>query len=110
MLSRRLGVVWLLAVLSAAPAPASGAGPSSPLVEAINNRDSKALRLLLDRHVDVNAREADGTTPLHRAARVDDIDAIRMLIKAGASVNASNRYGVTPLMLAATNGSAAAVG
>jgi ankyrin repeat protein len=109
MLSRRLGVVWLLAVLSAAPAPASGAGPSSPLVEAINNRDAKALRLLLDRHVDVNAREADGTTPLHRAARVDDIDAIRMLIKAGASVNASNRYGVTPLMLAATNGSAAAV-
>jgi ankyrin repeat protein len=104
-----LRVAALLLGLSAVPAVGSGAGPSTPLADAINNRDQQALRVLLDRHVDVNTREADGTTPLHRAARVDDVNALQLLLRAGASVNVANRYGVTPLMLAATNGSAAAV-
>ena len=106
---RRLSATWLLVGLTAVPAVASGSGPSNPLVDAINSRNPQALRLLLDRHVDVNAREADGTTPLHRAARIDDVEAMRLLLRAGASVNVANRYGVTPLMLAATNGSSAAV-
>jgi ankyrin repeat protein len=106
---KRLSAAALLIGLWAAPAVVFGAGPSSPLVDAINSRNPQALRLLLEKHVDVNVREADGTTALHRAARVDNVEAMRLLLRAGASVNVANRYGVTPLMLAATNGSAAAV-
>ena len=106
---RRLSALWLLIGLSAAPASAAGSPPSAQLAGAINSRNLPALRLLIERHVDVNTREADGTTPLHRAAHLDDVQAIGLLLRAGASVNVANRYGVTPLMLAATNGSVAAV-
>jgi uncharacterized protein len=96
---------WLMLALSAAPVAA--AGQSGTVVEAIKARNHQAVRALLDRRANVNAREADGATPLHWAVRLDDLDSVRLLLRAGADVNVANRYGVTPLMLAATNGSAA---
>jgi ankyrin repeat protein len=101
--SARLG--WLMLAVSATPVAA--ADQAGSVLDAIKVRNHQAVRALLDRHANVNTREADGTTALHWAARLDDLESARLLLRAGAEVNVVNRYGVTPLMLAATNGSAA---
>ena len=64
------------------------------------------MRALIDKRVDVNATQPDGTTPLHWAVDRDRPDIVQMLIRAGANVKAANRYGVTPLWLASVNGNA----
>ena len=89
-----------------ASAPVVAAAQSGSLVDAIKAHDRQAIRALLDKRVNVNARETDGATALHWAVRVDDLDTVQGLLRDGAEVNVSNRYGVTPLMLAATNGNA----
>jgi uncharacterized protein len=95
-------VVFLLstAILSAA---------NSELADAVMNRNSAAVRSLLQRKVDVNAPQVDGTTALHWAVRQDDVDTVDLLIRAGANVSASNREGVVPMLLAALNGNATIV-
>jgi ankyrin repeat protein len=79
------------------------------LVEAIKSADKATVRTLLQKHIDVNLSEPDGTTPLHWAVREDDIETVTLLIRAGANVQAANRYGVTSLPLACTNGNAAMI-
>jgi ankyrin repeat protein len=85
------------------------AGRDLPLVEAMRNADTQAVRVLLEKRVDVNAAEADGTTALHWASYNDDVESAGLLIRAGAQVNAANDLGVTPLWTASLNGSAAMV-
>jgi uncharacterized protein len=94
-----LAVVAALGTLSAA-------GPDVRLLDALKNDNRETARALVRAKVDVNVREADGTTALHWAVRADDLETVQLLIRAGANVNAANRYGLTPLSLAATNGSA----
>jgi len=77
------------------------------LPDAVKERNTSAVRSLLDKKVDVNAPGLDGATALHWAVYLDDIETARLLVEAGANVNAPNRYGVPPLSLAATNGNAA---
>ena len=84
----------------------SPAAETLPLIEAIKASDGSVVRALLARAVDVDAREADGTTALHWAAHKGDAEAVRLLLAAGADVEAANRYSVTPLMLACARGSA----
>jgi ankyrin repeat protein len=79
------------------------------LIDAVKNRDRAAARSLVEKHVDVNADQPDGTTALAWAANRDDLETAGLLISAGAKVNAANEYGVTPLSLACTNRSAAMV-
>jgi ankyrin repeat protein len=67
------------------------------------------VRRLLQKRVDVNASEADGTTALHWASHHDDGEGADLLIRAGANVNASNDLGATPLWMASLNGSSAMV-
>ncbi len=86
-----------------------GAGTGQPLVEAAKNADKDAVRALLQKKLDVNAAEADGSTALHWAAYRDDLESADLLIRAGANVNAANDLGVTPLWTASLNGSAAMV-
>src|SRR5438093_12870248 len=100
---RSVSAAAFIVVLSAARM--ASAGQAGSLADAIKARNHQAVHVLLDKHANVNAREADGTTPLHWAARVDDLETVQLLLRAGAEVNVGNRYGVTPLMLAATNGS-----
>jgi ankyrin repeat protein len=80
--------------------------PDLRLVEAVHKQDKKAAQLLIQQHVDVNARQADGTTALAWAVHWDDLDTVAMLIRAGADVNLANDLGVTPLMLASVNANA----
>ncbi|MFN0101751.1 MAG: ankyrin repeat domain-containing protein [Bryobacteraceae bacterium] len=95
---------WIIlgAGLVAAAAP-------SPLADAIEQRDTAAVRSLLGTGADVNAAQVDGTTALHWAAYHDDAETAGLLVRAGANVNAVNRYGVPPLVQACINGSAAMV-
>jgi ankyrin repeat protein len=84
-------------------------GTDTRLIEAVKSGSRDTARALVGKRVDVNAREADGTTALHWAVRGDDLEAVQLLLRAGANVNLANRYSLTPLSLAATNGSVAVV-
>lgn len=86
-----------------------GAGTGQPLVEAAKNADKEAVRALIQKKMDVNAAEADGSTALHWAAYRDDLESADLLIRTGANVNAANDLGVTPLWTASLNGSGAMV-
>ena len=79
------------------------------LIEAVKKGDARAVRSLLQQHVDVNAAEPDGSTALHWAAQQDSLPLAELLIAAGADVKAATRHGITPLALACTNGDAALI-
>lgn len=95
--------------LAAAACALSLAAAEPSLADAAKKRDAAAIRALVDKHADVNAAQADGTTPLHWAVYRDDLKIADILLRAGANVKTANRYGVTPLSVACTNGSAAMV-
>ncbi len=99
-----------LALLGSAAASAGSVAPAVPIVDAARAEDALAVRALLERQVDVNAAEVDGTTALHWAAYRGDVDTARLLLAAGARTGVTNRYGVTPLALAAERGEARIVG
>ncbi len=100
--------------LTLAAAVAQAAGPAVPrdtrLIDAVKTGNSTAAAALMQKKVDVNATEADGTTALHWAVRNDDAGLVDRLIRAGANAKVQNRYGVTPMALACENGSAPIVG
>jgi len=85
------------------------AGAAQRLIDAVKSADTAAVRALLDRHVDVNAPQEDGTTALHFAADGDNREIVELLVRAGANVKAANRYGATPMWLASVNGNAAVI-
>ncbi len=84
-------------------------GRDLPLIEAVKAKDPATVRSLLQRHVDVDGSEPDGTTALHWAVHHNDSDIVALLLEAGAGVTATNRYGVTPLALAGENGNRAII-
>ena len=97
-----MGAILGLSAAGATAAPAR----DLPLVEAARAADADAVRALLERRIDVNTAETDGTTALHWAAYRGDIETAQILLGAGADAGAANRYGVTPLVLAAGRGNA----
>jgi ankyrin repeat protein len=102
------GKAWFLiatALVLATPVAGRGAEGDGALVDAVKQRDVRAVRTLVSKG-DVNAAGPDGTTALHWAARSDDPEIVRLLIARGADVRATNRYGITPMWQAALNGNA----
>lgn len=93
--------------LSGLPVALYAAGPDLRLVEAVQKQDKKTAQQLIQQHVDVNARQPDGSTALAWATHWDDLETATLLIRAGADVNLANDLGVTPLMLASLNANAA---
>ncbi len=79
------------------------------LIDAVKSRNGAEVRALLQRRVDVNARQGDGATALHWAAYNDDVPTAQVLLGAGASPAAADDTGATPLYLACANRSAAMV-
>lgn len=82
---------------------------SSGVADAVQARNTEALRVLIQKKADVNAPQGDGATALHWAAHWDDLEAADLLIRAGAKVDVPNRDGATPLFLAVLNGSRAMI-
>jgi ankyrin repeat protein len=106
-----LGAALLLIGTSAfaqTAAPAASAN-ATKLVAAVKAGESAAAVLLLQRKVDPNAAEVDGTTALHWAVRNGDATLVDRLLRAGAKPTTANRYGVTPLPLACEQGDPAMV-
>ena len=93
----------------ALPAISAAAGVGADVADAAQKKDIGALRALVQRRLDVNASQPDGTTALHWAAAWNNEDAINLLLRAGADAKARNRYGATPLSEAVASGSAATV-
>jgi ankyrin repeat protein len=80
------------------------------LVEAARQRDAAAVGALLQKGVDVNAADGDGSTALHWAAASGNLEMTQALLKAGAQVTAETRIGaITPLLMAARGGHAAVI-
>src|SRR5262249_30231518 len=104
IMKRMLGcsIVLLLSVINVFAA-------SSEVADAVMKGNKELVRSLLQRKVDVNAPQVDGTTALHWAVRADDLDTVELLIRAGAKVSAANREDATPMQLATMNGNAAMI-
>jgi uncharacterized protein len=106
---RALTLLLIVALFATPTSAQTAVTRDTRLVEALKAGDTAAALGLLQKRVDVNVAEPDGTTALHWAVRLDDLNLVNRLIRAGANVKASNRYGVTPIQLACMNGSASAV-
>jgi len=76
---------------------------TSPLVEAIAERQPKIIALLLTHGASVNFGEETGLVPLAVAAWYDDADTVSELLKRGAKVDALDEDGYTPLLQAASH-------
>lgn len=100
--------LWSLACLLGLPA-ASGLEASTPLADAVEQRDFDVARKLVQQGTDVDQAQPDGMTALHWAVYHDDLSTTRLLIEAGARVDAENRYGVRPLSIACQNGTGSVV-
>ncbi len=93
------------APLASPPLPAPRAPAETPedqLFRAI--REGKGVfaeGLVVEKRVNVNARDANRETPLHRAVERGMPRLTKLLIDAGASVRARSKHGETPLHLAA---------
>ena len=88
----------------------AGGQPSMPpLVRAVRSQDMDTVRSLLAQGVEVNERQADGSTALHWAVHWEDQETVDLLLTAGADPTAANDLTMTPLVMAATNGNGAIV-
>jgi ankyrin repeat protein len=94
----------LRVLLSLALAASCLAATDLRLIEAVKDRNSKAVNTLLNEHINVNAPQPDGATALAWAVYLDEADTVDLLLKSGATVNTADEYGETPLTLACANG------
>jgi uncharacterized protein len=104
----KLSATLLLSMLLSLAVPAAW-GADLPLLDAVRKGDQKAVRELLQKGVDVNAAQADGSTALVLAADRNDLEVAHLLIRAGAHVNAANEYGATALSVACAGGNVAMI-
>jgi ankyrin repeat protein len=98
-----------LTVAFVATASLAAAQRDIRLVDAVKNRDTGTVRLLLQQKIDVNSPDVDGMTPLHWAAHWNETETVNLLLRRGANAKAANRYGVTPLHEACTVSNAAII-
>ncbi|KFZ11721.1 hypothetical protein V501_04594 [Pseudogymnoascus sp. VKM F-4519 (FW-2642)] len=77
----------------------SGYEARTALHQAAIGGRPKIIRFLIQKGVDVNARDWEGRTPLHFAADNGHIAAIRLLCENGADIDAQDELGYTPLHL-----------
>lgn len=92
------------AVVALAVTQTAFGGDASALADASMQGDLPALRALIRRGVDPDARGAFGTPALHWRVRVDDLEGAKLLLAHRADVDATTERGVTPLGLAVDNG------
>lgn len=84
--------------------PFVGQTPNEDLLVAARRGDLPAVRALLERGADVNAKTAYGATPLSYASDKGHVEVVRLLLERGADPNAKDTfYGATPISWAAGN-------
>ncbi|UCG39380.1 MAG: ankyrin repeat domain-containing protein [bacterium] len=82
----------------------------TPLHTAVIGGHGEAVRLLVSRGADINARDSGMNTPLHWAALAGDADLVRLLLDEGARYELSNGKGQTALDICESGGHAEAAG
>ncbi|KAF5137673.1 Serine/threonine-protein phosphatase 6 regulatory ankyrin repeat subunit C [Metarhizium anisopliae] len=80
-----------------------------PLALAAARADEAVIRRLLKQGVDVEARDAQGSTPLYHAIDSDSPHIVQLLLENGADAAATDNYGIMPLHKAAARGNKAIV-
>lgn len=73
----------------------------TPLHEAAQNRNYKAVKALLDGKAEVDARTKTHSTPLHKAAQNGNSEAVKALLDGKAEVDAQDKDQWMPLHRAA---------
>lgn len=79
-------------------------GLDNQLIEAVKQGDTVAVKELLAKEADVNAKDRHDNTALMVAAREGAPETVKVLIKAGADVDAKDEVGWTPLIYASIHG------
>jgi hypothetical protein len=82
----RVLTVWLVALKVAWVATAMG-GPAADLISAAERGDATAVKALLAKRADVNAKRSDGATALIPASENGHLDVVQALLARGAEVN-----------------------
>ncbi|MCK5667290.1 MAG: ankyrin repeat domain-containing protein, partial [Thiotrichaceae bacterium] len=78
----------------------AGEHESTALMGAVDNNNTEAIKILLNKGAKIDAIDSDGWTALFSAAKNNSSEAIEMLLKEGANIDAVDRYGETALFLA----------
>ena len=86
--------------LSAHMSDARNQASTVALRQAAEIGDVPGLKALLERHADIEARDAGGRTPLMLATLRGQLPAVEALLSAGADANAADAGGITPLQAA----------
>jgi Ankyrin repeats (3 copies)/Domain of unknown function (DUF3471) len=108
MLKKQLGGVLLALLL---PFTAKAEDVSEQLLAAARKSDVEAVKSLLAKGADVNAKSSYGVTVLSFAADRGSLEIVKTLLEHGADVNAADTfYHETPLGRAASKGYAEIVG
>jgi ankyrin repeat protein len=81
----------------------------TPLLVALDARNSDGVRMLLDAKADVNAADGRGYSAVARAATADDEHEVAEFLQRGAKPDEPSDTGWTPLTAAAHNGNIAIV-
>ena len=79
----------------------------TPLMYAATAGSADAMKLLIDKGADVNARNAFGSTAMMWS--VTDLKKVRLLVDHGADVNIASKAGHTALLLAAMSDNSAEI-
>ena len=74
--------------------------PEQALLQASEKGDVAAVKSLVDKGVNVNARDREGRQPLIEAAYWQHPEVVKLLIEKGANVNAKKVDGTTALTFA----------
>ena len=77
-----------------------GTAIADPIHDAARDGDLAGVQAELDKGVDVDTKDDNGSTPLHEAARNGHKEIAELLIANGADMNANSDNGETPLDLA----------
>src|SRR6185436_9690723 len=102
MPTRRLA---LMALVLLCPLTASAQDKNEEFFAAARKGDAAAVKALLDKGVDVNAKTRYGATALSYACDKGHVEVVKLLIERGADVNVKDTfYGEVPLGWALSHG------
>src|ERR1035437_10371526 len=79
---------------------------SRQLFNAATTNDVETVKVLLNKGVNINAKDTNGATALIKAASRGYADMTRLLLDKGADINAKADEGIPALMIAAVKGHA----
>lgn len=98
----RVRASLIIAATLATHALADGSTDGQALLQALREANVAQAARLIDRQVNLNARDDTGATPLMWAVQMGDADLTARLLKAGADPNLRDHEGLGPLQIAPT--------